>query len=1108
MSLRCNFCNEDVLPHRFLIHSRTKRHKLLCTQEKDSDYAVYIINSAFKCRIISYRINGSKTILDPKVYMFKIAKKLENVLKVELEIHTNIKVNVELFCTFVKTNSEDGVVRDLKSFNTKNVCLNGGVVDFPTYFENVTSIILKKCEEFQERDSGWALEKIEFFEININKYHPLQASSYIPLPTKVQLKKACVNVKNTDNACFFWAVISALYPADQHCYRVSSYPHYSDVFNIKDIKCPVSFKDIKRFERLNNISVNIYGLEDWEECVVQPLYISKVYTKNSQDGSENTMRHVNLLYLEKGLCKHYVWIKNLSRLVSAQLSKCNGRVLLCDGCLQVFSNEKKLNLHHTIGCGEKLIHLPTEDNKFIKFSHASHKMKVPFVIYADFESILIPISRDKSDSHSTFHTHQHVPCCFAYYIHCEYNQKLSKFVIYRGKDCVQKFIENLYQDADNIVKIVCSTVPPKHETPPPESTYCHICEQSIELNQDYVIDHCHLTGKIRGRAHKSCNLNYKLPRFIPVIFHNLSGYDSHLFIKELAKSEGKLDCIPHNKEKYISFSKEINNKMSLRFIDSFKFMSSSLEKLVKNLSKDQFKILPDFIQSLSPSSCCGEQQERLMNLLTRKGVYPYEYVNDWSKLEETALPNQDEFYSKLTDLHVSEEDYQHAQNVWKTFEIKSLGEYCDLYLKTDVLLLAEVFENFRQICMTTYELDPCQYVTAPGLSWDAMLKYTNIHLELFTDYEMIQFIKLGIRGGISQVSKRHAIANNRFMKNYDSNRASNYIVYLDINNLYGDAMRRPLPIGNFRWLNESEIKNFDVRKLEPTSNRGYILEVDLEYPQHLHDSHNNYPFCAETKTPPGGKVKKLLLTFENKNNYVIHYCNLKQCLEKGLILKKIHRILEFNQSPWLKIYIDLNSHMRAQAKNSFEKDFFKLMNNAIFGKTIENVEKRVDVQLCCQWDCLKTCTKPKYGLERYISKPNFHSATIFSEDLVAVQLNKSKIVYDKPIYVGFVVLELSKNLMYDFHYDYMMPKYGENMSLLYTDTDSFIYNVYTDNFYEDIKQDLETKFDTSDFPIDNVYGLPLVNKKVVGVMKDENSGRIMREYRSKVQNVCLHIRRR
>ena len=299
------------------------------------------------------------------------------------------------------------------------------------------------------------------------------------------------------------------------------------------------------------------------------------------------------------------------------------------------------------------------------------------------------------------------------------------------------------------------------------------------------------------------------------------------------------------------------------------------------------------------------------------------------KLKETQLPSKEDFYSTLTDSNISDAEYEHAKQVWNSFKITSLGEYSDLYLKTDVLLLALIFESFRGSCIATYGLDPAHYYTSPGLSWDAMLKYTKIRLELFTDIDMLMFVELGIRGGISQCSCRHAKANNAYMDEYNPENETKYLIYLDVNNLYGFAMQQSLPYGGFKWVEDSSNVNFNI---PDDSNIGYILEVDLEYPDEIHDSHKDLPFCPEHKCPPGSKQKKLLTTLENKEKYIIHYVTLKQALKHGLRIKKIHRALQFNQKPWLKDYIDLNSKKRQEAKNEFEKMLFKLYNNSIYGK--------------------------------------------------------------------------------------------------------------------------------------------------------------------------------
>ncbi|XP_051162409.1 uncharacterized protein LOC127282278 [Leptopilina boulardi] len=475
---------------------------------------------------------------------------------------------------------------------------------------------------------------------------------------------------------------------------------------------------------------------------------------------------------------------------------------------------------------------------------------------------------------------------------------------------------------------------------------------------------------------------------------------------------------------------------------------------------------------------------------------PYEYLDKKEKLSKTQLPTKEEFYSTLNDSTITDDDYKHAQNVWSAFACPTLGDYVKLYLKSDVLLLADVFESFRDQCCV-YELDPAHYYTTPGLTWDAMLKYTNVRLELLTDVDMLLMIEQGKRGGVSQCSNRYSSANNKYMTTYNKSEESVYILYLDENNLYGWAMGESLPYGEFKWVSNVD-NNFDFN-IPDDSSYGYILEVDLEYPQELHDQHNDLPFCPEHASPPGSSQVKLLTTLSPKRKYVLHYRALKQALTNGLVLQSIHRVLRFKQSTWLKNYIDFNTTLRANAQNDFEKNLFKLMNNAVYGKTMENVRKYVNVKLVTKWE-------GRYGAEALIVKANFQSRSIFSENLIAVELRRLEVLFNKPIYVGLTVLVVSKILMYEFHYDYMQQKYGENCKLLYTDTDSFIYELKCNDVYEIMKQDID-KFDTFDYPIDNVYGMPQVNKKVLGLMKDECSGKIITEFvglRSKMYSVRVN----
>ena len=274
----------------------------------------------------------------------------------------------------------------------------------------------------------------------------------------------------------------------------------------------------------------------------------------------------------------------------------------------------------------------------------------------------------------------------------------------------------------------------------------------------------------------------------------------------------------------------------LTFIDSFQFMSSSLDNLVSNLPKDDLIYTSQVFKG------------KRLNLMSQKGVYPYDFMDSFEKFDQTELPAKEHFYSILNDQDITDDEYDHAKKVWKTFKINTMGEYHDLCLGSDVLLLTDVFENFRKTCMQYYKLDPCHYFTSPGLSWDAMFKMTNIKLELMTDIDMFQFIEKGMRGGVSYIANRYGKANNKYMKEYIEKAPSKYIRYLNANNLYCWAMSQYLPTGNFRWTTDKEISKIDLGKYKKDGKKGLILEVDLEYNKNLHELHNDYPVAPEKVT--------------------------------------------------------------------------------------------------------------------------------------------------------------------------------------------------------------------------------------------------------------------
>ena len=342
---------------------------------------------------------------------------------------------------------------------------------------------------------------------------------------------------------------------------------------------------------------------------------------------------------------------------------------------------------------------------------------------------------------------------------------------------------------------------------------------------------------------------------------------------------------------------------------------------------------------------------------------------------------------------------------------------------------------------------------------------------------MLLMVEEGIRGGICISLHRYAKANNKYMNNYNENEESSYIQYLDANNLYGWAMSQKLLVNNFKWVEDTSKINEDfIKNYYENSKKGYTLEVDVKYPKKLHDLHSDLPFLP--KRIKIDECKKLVCDLHNKKKYIVHIKSLKQALNHGLKLKRVHRIIEFNQKAWLKPYIDMNTELRKLAKDDFEKDLFKLMNNAVSGKTMENIRKHRDIKLV-------TTDKKRNKL---VSEPNYHTINHILEDLSIIEMNKTKVKMNKPIY-----LDISKILMYEFWYDYMKPKYNDNVKLCYMDTDSFIMNIKTSDFYKDIAIDVEYKFDTSNYEVD----IPLPtgkNKKIIGLMKDELGGKIITEF--------------
>ena len=1030
----------------------------------------------------SWQMDVPRGYQDPLAFLNGVRPQIRQKLTEEILDLKGVKFQLALNIHLRKIRPDGGEEYTNSTFRYKQQVLLREV-EIIKALDEAFPHILEILEKWTQNGSGWTVDYISTLWLDIAKYQPLRGGSYIPLPAAVNNKKAVVNVKNNDDHCLRWALRSALFPAAKDPQRPAKYST-KDGLDFTGIDYPTPISQISRIEKQNDLAINVFGWDNAHTCVI-------IHRLSDAAQARTT---VNMLLIEKAGKLHYTWIKDLNRLLYDQ-SKHRERKYFCERCLHGYTREDLLEAHKPDcrGIGQTAVRVEMPEagkNDKLTFQNHHKQFPAPFVIYADFEALTTKIEGPELDPSvsNTQRTQLHETCSYCYVVvRCD--GKTETPVEYRGPDTSEHFLRAIQAEEREIKKVLAN---PEDMLMTPEDILnhsragvCHICEKPFACAGDSVRDHCHITGKYRGAAHNACNLKLRLnPKttVIPVVFHNLRGYDSHLLMQAISRVEGKVTCIPNNTEKYISFSLG-----QLRFIDSAQFLLAPLDKLVAANPPETFQITAKY-----------EPNQQRRELLLRKGVYPYEYMDSWERFADTRLPPKASFYSKLTGEHISDKDYAHARNVWDVFGCQSMGDYCDLYCRTDVLLLADVFETFRKTCMGQYSLDPAHYYTSPGLSWDALLKKTGVELELLTDYDQHLFIEKGLRGGISMVSKRYARANNHLIEGYDSSKPNTHILYLDANNLYGWAMSQPLPTGGFQWVDDCDRLTETITEHPADSHEGYILEVDLEYPEELHNVHNAYPLAPERMVvkkewmseyqhellDAGVEVEKLVPNLYNKNSYVLHYRNLQLYLSLGMKLTKVRRALIFLQSRWMEPYIRLNTELRKKTTSGFEKDLFKLMNNSVFGKTMENLRKRVDVKL--------VRADEDDRLRRLIASPSYARANIFDNDLAAIQMHKSRLLLNRPVYVGMSVLDLSKHLMYDFYYNELKKQYGEHCQLLYTDTDSLLLEIKTEDVYKDMGANADL-YDTSDYPKDHPQ-YSEENKKVVGKMKDECAGRLITEY--------------
>ena len=667
--------------------------------------------SAFKNYTNQYVMYNTIANLGPSEFLEYAKPAILNIFN----SNRNIKTILYLHCLMERIEITGVKVIKEFAFHSKDLKLIlEGTNEEEVYDEMVDEIEEEIQKVGEAEGSGWEFIKIIKLVLHTTKWEPIYGSSYIPLDPYLANKKALINMQNEDDKCFMWSVLRALYPKDNHPERIDKdLKSKQDNINMKGICYPVNLKAIDHFEHLNpNISISVLGYNKEER--VFPLRVSK-YTGCDYDIvlllKKEAVKGENGKIKEK---THYTLVKNKSALIASQINNHEHKRHLCLNCFNSFNSPETLEKHKEY-CyeNESVKTTMPPPGTYLRFKNFLHSEKAPFAVYADFESLIKPMDNCDPDPNKSYTKkyQKHKPISFSYYINSSidgvFKPVLRKYTKTKPEDAdaMDVFIKWLEEDVKAIANIEEKEIIFTEEDRKQfnKASDCWICWEY--LANDRVRDHCHFTGRYRGPAHNRCNLKYRKPKNISVFFHNLSGYDSHLFIKKLGSPDKKenIDCIPNNEEKYISFTKTIktgqytNKKGEVKdktfkivFKDSLKFMSSSLGALVNNLPKYAFKNL---LKYFTPKQA---------EILKQKGFYPYEYMDSEEKFNDTKIPPREAFYSKLSGRGITEKDYKHAGNVWNSFKMKTFKEYHELYNITDVLLLADVFENFRDLCLKIY----------------------------------------------------------------------------------------------------------------------------------------------------------------------------------------------------------------------------------------------------------------------------------------------------------------------------------------------------------------------------------------------------------------------
>ena len=987
------------------------------------------------------------------------------------------------------------------------------------WFASHSNRIIQLLDAVLRQSSNIEFDCIERVYVKLIIRENAGGQGVFTLPPKLAKKRQAIVNVDAASECFKYALLSILHYDDvsnqQRC-NIDSYREWEGELDFGDLDVDtINISDIPTVERLNNLKINIHV---WE---------GKSLTIRYNNRSSIAPKTVNILLVSYQGLMHYCGILSLKKLYyDSNIRTSHNYSEFCERCCRKFSSwrntkqqvKETLEEHYQY-CRQGRLQrevLP-EDTKYSYQTSQAEESPV-VVCYSDIESFITPQNKE--------HCPYAIGMYPAWHEHFTRKREQATMRTWTGEKCLQKYLaylDSFVRELDSEIESLTNQpliLSPYEERLFASATHCPKCNAAFEKEGKHrkVRDHCHITGKFRSALCHTCNSRLRLQRrMLPVVFHNFKGYDGHLICKQaIGEMPGwKLSVIPVTHEKYMSLQVRVpvgqytdkkgklrTRYFQIRFIDSYQFLSSSLDALSASL--DSLPLTEQRMRARFPGISDA--------VIRRKGVFPYSYFNSPSRLEETCLPPIEAFRNDLSGAECKAEDYAHAQLAWSQLGCRCLRQYLVVYLHLDIYLLSDVFEAFRKLTLDEDGLDPVHFVSLPGLSYASCFKRSGETIDLLHDIDMVRLFERGIRGGLTYVNKHHVTA--RIPELNNNQDGNEWLVYIDQNNLYGSALCRPLPHSEFSWVADDELQRFasnphDILNIDDDADYGYLFEVDLEYPKELHAVTGDFPLAPESGLIESdmfspfmtafyhdlcaargvrhtyNAISKLLLTQYDKQYYVCHYSILKFYLGMGMKLVRVRSAIRFRQKRFVEPYISYNSRKRASARNAFEKDFYKLKNNSFFGKTMEDVRNRIQYLLVTDWD----------ELDRLSMSALFMDNDIFSDKVVGVHMFREKVVLNKPVYIGQAVLDYSKLEMYNLYYNILRKcPLIRKAELVGGDTDSFFLSLHTSKevTLTDIFRHLAQYFDSSNYPQNHPL-FSTANKARLGCFKDEAAGKIIEE---------------